>query len=424
MNNDCTNLTAEQLKIIVHHVGGIGDFGPVSRLKVFGSDVEWVGYDASEDSIASVKSPSNNLLMVNKCIGKSNGSSTFNIMRESSANSVLPCAPSAENYTWVTLHGRPFVRNGKTMIWGEHTRVVEELNLEINTLDSLVESGEIPQIDVISVDAQGSDYDIMLGASKAFASSVVAVITEIEFAELYAGQALFCDIQHYLRKHHIRFCDFLTTQYFNTNPYPFELQGNGFFTVGEALFLKDAHSLIEDTHAESQAHHDVAQLLKLAAIAVVFDQLDFTLGIIRGLQKRCSLSLEDLAESTGITYIHLLRDLVRAADAVEAKSPALTYDEGRRYGQGPDLPSATPHRSKALIYLFKRLCLRPLRLVIHTKSPIYYGPISKLFHSYGLTQVAIAHERRLIRYLLGMSWPPQNRLFRRFGDKLLGIFYL
>lgn len=422
MNSESANaeFTDEQLRIRVHHVGGIGDFGPISHLKIFGDDIEWIGYDASEDSLSALAPMGSRFLLVNKCIGKTNSVGRFNIMKEPSASSVFPCAPSAEKYTWITYQWRPFVRNGKTLIWGEHTRVVKEVTVEFRTLDHLVENGEVPQIDVISMDTQGSDYDILVGASKVLSSSVVCVVGEVMFAELYAGQALFCDIQDHLRKHKFRFCEFLFSQVYNTAPYPFELQGKGFFTVGEALFLKDVHALIDDAHTQSAKNQCVAQCLKLAAIAAVYDHLDFSLEILYALREKSLLSLDKWASSTNITYLRLLRDLVRAAGVVESRSPPLTYDEGRRYGRAPDLPSAKPDKLKAVRYLIKRLFVRPIEIITRRNLPLYYGSISKVLHTYGLVRVARAHNIRLVMYHLGMFWPPQN-WFARLEDKLFWL---
>lgn len=54
---------------------------------------------------------------------------------------------------------------------------------------------------------------------------------------------------------------------------------------------------------------NVVQTLKLAAIAVVFDQLDYALTLCRNLQEKKVISLERLAEHCNVKYIKLMRDL-------------------------------------------------------------------------------------------------------------------
>ncbi|GEM_PF-3035425 len=415
--------TDEQLRIRVHHVGAFADFGAIGRLEIFGDDIEWIGYDAQEDNLAGNKRLSKHFVLVNKCIGKTNSPGTFNVMRSLGASSILPSAPSAEKYTWVFYHGRPLVRDGETLIWGEHTRVVKEVPVEINTLDHLVENGDIPQIDFISTDVQGADCDILLGASKTLLSSAVGVICEVEFAELYSGQALFCDTQDHLRRHGFRFCDFLTRQDFNTAPYPVELQGKGFFTVSEALFFKNVSELIGDSPTQSGANQRVVRCLKLAAIAVVFDQFDYALGVLRTLQGKYLLSLDKLASRTNIKYIKLLRDLVRSADEIEAHSPPLYYELGR-WNVGTDVPKkSSGNRWKVGLYLIERLFLMAIRIITKGNAPFYYTPISKVFHAYGLVDIAKAHDKRLVMYLLGMTYPAKGRL-SIYRAKLISLFYL
>lgn len=416
------DFTDEQLRIRVHHVGAFGDFGAIIHLKIFGDDIEWIGYDAQEELLSDTKPPSKYCALVNKCIGSTNSLGSFKVMRSLGASSLLPSAPSAENYTWVFYQGRPLVRNGETLIWGEHTRVVKEVPVEINTLDHLVENGDIPQIDFLSTDAQGADCDILSGASKALSSSTVGVICEVEFAELYKGQPLFCDTQDLLRKHGFRLCDFWGRQDFNTAPYPVELQGKGFFVVAEALFFKNVSALIDDPPAQSGANQNVVRCLKLAAIAVVFDQFDYALGILRTLQEKHLLSLDKLARRTNTKYIKLLRDLVRSADEIEANSPPLYY-ELRRWNVGTDVPTkSSGNRWKVGLYLIERLFLMALRIITKRNPPFYYTPISKVLHAYGLVNVAKAHDRCLVMYLLGLTYPPSRGRLSKYRDGLIHRF--
>jgi len=421
------DFTDEQLRIRVHHVGAFGDFGPIERLKIFGDDIEWIGYDAQEELLSGTTAPSKYYALVNKCIGSTNSLGSFKVMRSLGASSLLPSAPSAEKYTWVFYQGRPLVRNGETLIWGEHTRVVKEVPVEINTLDHLVENGDIPQIDFISTDAQGADCDILLGAPKALSSSAVGVVCEVEFAELYEGQPLFCDTQDLLRKHGFRFCDFLSRQDFNVAPYPVALQGKGFFTVAEALFFKKVSELIGDPPTPSGANQSVVRCLKLAAIALVFDQFDYALGILRTLQEKHLLSLDKLAmasRTTNIKYIKLLRDLVRSADEIEANSPPLYYELGR-WNVGTDVPkkSSGNNKWKVCLYLIERLFLRAIRIITKGNAPFYYTPISKVLHAYGLVNVAKAHDKRLVMCLLGITYPAKSR-FSMYCGRLITLFYL
>ncbi|MDP7201878.1 MAG: FkbM family methyltransferase [Dehalococcoidia bacterium] len=418
-----TSLSDEQLKIRVHHVGGISDVGPISRLKVFGDDIEWIAYDASVENLSSTTLPGANCKLIPRCIGSTNSPGMFYVMKEESASSLYLCAPSAERYTWVNYQGMPFVRSGKTAIWGELVSVAKEISIQVDTMDQLIEEDLIPPVDVISMDTQGSDWDILVGASKAL-SSVAGVVCEVMFTELYAGQPLFSDIQAHLRKHDFRFCEFLFLQEYNTAPYPFELQGKGFLTVAEALFLKDGTALLDDVRRPEEIQRAVAQSLKLAAIAAAFDQLDYALGIVRSIQAKYPLSLDTLAANSKMNYVKLLRDLVHVADTIEAESPLLQNDTDRRYGadkgKAPQAgPGARRIKWQVVRYVARQLLKRALGPLGKRSSPAYYGSISRVFCSYGLASTAKAHDKRLVMYLLGMSYPPQKGLRNWIGRSLV-----
>lgn len=419
-------ITDEQLRIRVHHVGGIGNIGTVSRLAVFGDDIEWIAYDAAEENLAATSTLGRRAKMVNACLGKSVGPGKFYVMEQESANTMFQPSPRAAQYTWVTKQGLPFVRNGKTLIWREHHKIAKEVSVEIMTLDRLVETGEVPHVDIVSMDAQGSDRDILIGASSELASTGVAVVSEVLFQELYVGQGFFSDIEDHLRKRQFHFCDFVNRELFNSAPYPMELQGGGAFIVGEALFLREATAFLDDQEAEPALCKNVAQSLKLAAVATVYDQFDYALGIVRALQKKHSLSLDQLASRTSINYIKMLRDLINTADTIEASSPALTYDDGRPYSGGTEGANATPSRSFQLklrlySYVLKALVSRVTGLSRRNKRGHYFASISKVFHNHGLIWVAKAHNKRLTMYSFGLSYPPKRGLWGKVGRKLLTL---
>lgn len=53
-------------------------------------------------------------------------------------------------------------------------------------------------VDAIKLDTQGSELDILRGASRALSSCTLIEI-EVEFNPIYEGQNLFCDVDRFLR---------------------------------------------------------------------------------------------------------------------------------------------------------------------------------------------------------------------------------
>ncbi|MBX9591502.1 MAG: FkbM family methyltransferase [Hyphomonadaceae bacterium] len=74
-------------------------------------------------------------------------------------------------------------------------RVVQELEVETHTLDSIAEIG---RLDLLKIDVQGGELSIFRNG-KARLGSAVAVQTEVSFMPLYTGQPVFGDIDLALR---------------------------------------------------------------------------------------------------------------------------------------------------------------------------------------------------------------------------------
>lgn len=381
-------ISDDDLRIHVHHIGGIGDCGPTEAIRMLGDDVEWTVYDADEGALSKMGGTlGKNISLVNKCIGGANTKKRFNIMRGQSASSLLTCSPEAKSYTLIT-------GSNKAQIWGIHTQVTKSIEMELVTIDSLAGGGKIGGVDFLSIDAQGAELDIINGASKLLHDNIVGVLCETAFSEIYSGQPLFCDIQERLKNDGFRLCRIYNNQHWNTCPLPEGLMGEGFTIVGESLFLKDQDKIIEyggiSLLGPELLTKDIIRCLKLAAIAVVFDQLDFALKITMALEENKLVSLDELAEVTNIRYIKLLRDLMAAATELKKESPALAYQSSYSL----DYEKCIDHGHPNLVYKIRRLfrILLPPLLIFLIKKLISNtrrerSRITKIYKRYGLTNL-------------------------------------
>lgn len=395
-------ITDDKLKIKIHHIGGIGECGPIEALRSFKDDIQWVIYDAEDSSLSSLKTlEKKDHLLINKCIGAINSKGKFNVVVNQSASSMLMPALAAKFYTYAP-------KLGSALVWGEHTRVVKTVDIDINTLDELMNNQIIPEADFLSVDAQGGELDIINGASGMLGSSIVGVVCEVEFAELYEGQPLFCDIQDRLRKDNFRFCDIYSSMYFNVYPYPKVLHGKGFYTVGEALFLKDAGVLMNELAQESNIEfsekdvYNVVKLLKIAAIAVAFDQLDFGLKIMQDLKSKKLISLEELVNKTQCNYIKMLLDLSRIASKINTRHSLLASNLDDARSKKISLVQKIRRFFSAIYFLTKTVGAKFIRVLIRrtidSNIGIYCSPVSRVFYKYGFIANAEKNDRRLLMY--------------------------
>ncbi len=298
--------------IRIHHVGGIGEAGPLGVLSKLGN-VTWTVYEAVEENAADSATTHPEYNVVPKAIGKRDGDATFYETVASSASSLLPTAPSAKDYAVeVNMH--------RLQVWGVHTQVRKTHQMRVRSLDSLVASGEAPPVDFLSIDAQGAELDIMEGAANQLRHRVVGLVIEAEFAPLYDGQPLFYDTMARLARDGFRVCDLLNIQYFYTYPYSPELLQDGFVTVAEVVYLKDDWRSLDSTAA-----------LKLAAVSAALGRFDYAVRICEVLEG-LGFSLRETADKTGVRYLQFLVELCAAAEVVNEASPPSVEENG---GVGP-----------------------------------------------------------------------------------------
>jgi FkbM family methyltransferase len=343
-------------------------------------------------------------LFVNKCIGESNSTGKFHLTFAKSASSLYESAPAASNYTVINS-------DGTAQIWGLHTKVVKTIKVKVYSLDWLVEKKKVPNVDFLSMDTQGAELLILNGASSALKNWTIGVACETDFVELYQNQPLFSDIASRLAKDRFRLCQIFNHQFFNNWPYYMELQGKGFVSASESLFLKDPNFF------DYSKASDVTKALKLAAIGVVFDQLDFSLGIIKTIQDKKILSIGELAKRTKVFYLRMLNDLYESARHVERRYSSPEYTSTNFLDRGGSkvflLTRIAKNFSKVLIFFHYLLILFGGKVFGQNKA--YFSKISRIYSKYGLDDLAEVHNKRYLYYLLN--------LYPSKVDRILNLFF-
>lgn len=77
--------------------------------------------------------------------------------------------------------------------------VIKSIQVNCDTLDNVLASNNIHDIDFLKIDTQGSELQILEGARDALKSSIFGVDVEVEFSPIYKDQPLFPDVDNYLR---------------------------------------------------------------------------------------------------------------------------------------------------------------------------------------------------------------------------------
>lgn len=123
-----------------------------------------------------------NVNVVQAALGESRGKATFNINASRPTNSLLPAAEGLQ----------PDLQ--------ELSRVVEQVEVDVTSLDDYCDSKGIRRVDIIKLDLQGYDYKALLGAKSTLRGARV-VLVEVLFVEIYKGCNLFPDVLRLMGEH-------------------------------------------------------------------------------------------------------------------------------------------------------------------------------------------------------------------------------
>lgn len=89
--------------------------------------------------------------------------------------------------------------------------VIGKCELDTDTLDAILFRDDMknqPWGEFMKIDTQGTEYEILQGASRTLTERTVAIVTEVAFCELYKDQKLFSDVETLMRRHGFSFYGF------------------------------------------------------------------------------------------------------------------------------------------------------------------------------------------------------------------------
>jgi FkbM family methyltransferase len=155
-----------------------------------------------------------NVTIHEQALGAESKRLSFNVLNRASSSSML--TPSAVNHRYHA--GEMDVRRVVT---------VDQVRLD-EALPDL-------DIDLLKLDLQGYELEALKGCEKLL-DRVKTITTEVEFVPLYERQALFADIDAYLRNHGFRLL----------NLYELFTQPDGQLTAGDAVYLNERFSPVGD----------------------------------------------------------------------------------------------------------------------------------------------------------------------------------
>lgn len=357
-------------KISVHHIGGRNGFGAFPDLPSFDADLITVLYDAdpacAEQMRQVNRGRSSEVHVLPYCVGQRNEPCSLHINYDPYTSSLLESNPGYASFY--------SVQGDVDYVWGDSSRAMEVPCLDCLALDGIFRDGAAvaPPPDFLSIDTQGSEYQILCGAEGLLDRDVLALVVEVEFHPIYKDQRLFGDLCRLLDRHGFYFVRF--AGFFEMAPHraPIGLRGAGFQVSSDAVFLKK-HSAV--TGRADPPDEVQLKLLKLAFLSVVFGQVEYAVQCLT--LPEVTGRVGPWASCEGPTYLEFLEKF--AAVIGEPGGTFLrTFSEKYSYAESkarftvppPDSPSPEPtagHAKSALRRLSPRL-YQGLRAVWHSRG--------------------------------------------------------
>jgi FkbM family methyltransferase len=179
---------------------------------------------------------------------------------------------------------------------------VKTERIEVISLADWAASVQIGKIDFLKLNVQGAEKEILIGAG-ALLDDILGILVEVSFVETYCGRPMFADIDVMLREHGFSFFDLLAHHYIGRSESPIAAQH---LTVGEPKLgqlvstwgqLVEGHALYLRDPIAGNDNLGFARIVKLAALAEAFGQIEFAFELIGWLSARANLADSIMARS-------------------------------------------------------------------------------------------------------------------------------
>lgn len=334
MNTSARPMHDHTLLISEHHVGGRAGTGTVGLPRALRDGMRVHLYEADQSCIAEaeegLRRQGIDARLLPVCVGDNRGSGRFHIMGDPSASSIRELNPRYAGW---------FYETGAYDFVAEDThRTDRVVTVDTNTLDNVCLGDDAIAIPphLLSLDAQGGAFEVLCGATGCLAEHVLAVVSEIEFVELYAGQKRFGDITTLLEGHGLQFMSFLHLRSAAPQVVPMGCRTMKSHPVGTVLYLRALDRMPAGTPQER-----ALALHKLAFIALLFEQVEYACAALRQARAIDGLAVADMPGWLRLTtaFDAALAEMERAAP--RSRHPSWKERMAKRLSAGqPAVPQS------------------------------------------------------------------------------------
>ena len=162
-------------------------------------------------------------------------------------------------------------------------KILQSISLQADSLNNLLEKEQILEIDFMKVDTQGSELEILKGASN-FLDSLIGLEVEVEFVEIYKDQPLFPEVNEFIESHGFSLIDMKRT--FWKRKIGDEGNNKGQLVFADVLYFKEPEQVLKLINLSSE------KIIKTINLYLVYGYIDLALELLELATKEKVLSRE------------------------------------------------------------------------------------------------------------------------------------
>jgi FkbM family methyltransferase len=270
--------------IVILDVGARG--GTESYWQLYGDQAFQIGFEADVEECQKLNQEysGKNYRFYPIALGKQRETRTFSICQSLTGSSFYPANMDFLN-RFPAYHAQAM-------------EVVKTASIETIDLDSFARAEPIREADFIKLDVEGSELDVLQGATSLLQRSVLGLRLEVLFHSDLRSQPTFSEIDLFLNSLGFKLFDLKMYRYarktLSLPPGLFDSTAIGQVLWGEALYLRDGVSEMKANSSGMDWSQN--KILKLASLMEIFYLIDCAIELIQAGANSLTYSSQELID--------------------------------------------------------------------------------------------------------------------------------
>ena len=149
--------------------------------------------------------------------------------------------------------------------------VSKVITLQADSLNNLLEKERVTEVDFIKIDTQGSELEILQGASN-FLDGIIGLEVEVEFIKIYQDQPLFPEVDRFIESHGFSLIDMKRTFWKRKNAD--DGSNKGQLVYADALYLKEPEQVMKSANLSKE------KIIKSINLYLVYGYVDLAISLL------------------------------------------------------------------------------------------------------------------------------------------------